>query len=88
MTEENFTPTISARNVSGEVGVRITPTHHLNAQAAAFITDFVSWFSYDGDAGRNVFPACQSSGRGRGTIPLSGLSSTRISPLRGRIIGR
>ncbi|WP_317215105.1 hypothetical protein [Gluconobacter sp. GP1] len=50
MTEEGFPPTISARNVSGEVGVRITPIPHLNVQAAAFIPDFVSEFSYDGDA--------------------------------------
>ncbi|MBS1024049.1 hypothetical protein [Gluconobacter cerinus] len=50
MTEEGFTPTISAHNVRGEVGVRITPTHHSNVQAAAFIIDFASEFSYDGDA--------------------------------------
>ena len=37
--------------VSGEVGVRTTPVRHLNVQVAAFIIDFDSELSYDGDAG-------------------------------------
>ncbi|WP_236709324.1 TonB-dependent receptor [Acetobacter tropicalis] len=37
--------------VSGEVGVRTTPFSHLHLQAAAFIIDFDSELSYDGDAG-------------------------------------
>ena len=37
--------------VSGEIGVRTTPLRHLNVQAAAFIIDFASELSYDGDAG-------------------------------------
>lgn len=37
--------------VSGEVGVRTTPFSHLHVQAAAFMIDFDSELSYDGDAG-------------------------------------
>ena len=39
--------------ISGEVGVRTTPLKHLHMQAAAFIIDFDSELSYDGDEGVN-----------------------------------
>ncbi|MBO1359997.1 TonB-dependent receptor [Acetobacter sacchari] len=38
---------------SGEIGVRTTLAPHLNVQAAAFIIDFDSELTYDGDAGVN-----------------------------------
>lgn len=37
--------------VSGEIGIRSTPLPHLHLQVAAFIIDFDSELSYDGDAG-------------------------------------
>lgn len=50
-TKGSVTVPLMTSAVSGEVGVRTTPLRHLNVQAAAFIIDFDSELSYDGDAG-------------------------------------
>ncbi|WP_233453436.1 TonB-dependent receptor [Gluconobacter thailandicus] len=48
---------------SGEVGVRTTPIEHLHVQVAAFLIDFDSELSYDGDAGVNsAGPASRRQG--------------------------